>query len=147
MKTMPGRAIGVFVLAAWAASAQAQTNFFWTNTLSGTWSGANWTNAQMTPVTPPAGGSEQYEIRFQGPATAYTADNDLAGAFALNRMVASAGTVTLTGNSLVFTNRGGTLPTVTNLSGATLTIDNDLVLGAATDIGAQSAILLGGDIS
>ena len=145
MKRMPGKAIGVFVLAAWMASAQAQTNFFWTNTVDGAWSGVQWTNDMVTPAAPPAGGAADYILTFSQAAT-FTANNDLAGSFFLNGLRFGAGSPTLAGAALVLTNRGAVAPLVTNWGGGVATVGNNVEFGTHGTLGAAagSTLVMGG---
>ncbi len=148
MKKSAGWAVGVFGLAAWVASAQAQTNFFWTNGVDGAWSGANWTNDMVAPVAPPAGGAADYVLTFSQAAT-YTANNDLAGSFFLNGLRIGAGSPTLTGGTLVLTNRGTVAPLVTNWGGGVATVGNSVEFGTHGTLGAAagSTLVMGGVLS
>ncbi len=141
---------GVFIML-WAGVAHAQTtNFFWTNlaTSAESWSGANWTNAAVTPAVPVSGGAPSYILTFAANPGAYTANNDL-GTFTVNQLLVTTGTVTLGGSALSFTNNGALYAAITNTSGQILTLNNNLHLGVATTVAAPSTntIVLNGIIS
>jgi len=133
-----------------AESVQAQAGFFWTNTATSvqSWSAANWTNSAGTPATPVNGGSSGYSLTFKANTGAYTASNDFAAVpFVLNSLAFGAGTVTLAGNALALTNNGAILPVVTNFSGATATLNNNLTLYTNTTFGAVSGLTLNGSLT
>ena len=98
-----------------ALTAQAQTNFVWTNSLGGAWGTVTKWGTNSAPLL---GGSNDYVITFNANA-ALSATNDRAdtfGNFALNQLIFSAGTNTIyggLGTNLVFTNNiSGVLPYV-----------------------------------
>ena len=116
---------GIIALALSPYAARAQTTYYWTNT-SGTvttpWgTPQNWTNG-----APGAGGGATIQLSFSAGSGAYSASNDFAGAFTNNGLIFGAGAATLYGGQLVFTNNGTTRPVVTNYSGNTSTINNNL---------------------
>ena len=131
-------------LALGTLTAQAQTNFWWTNAASGTWvTSASWTN-NIGAGAPGAGGSNDYGIIFQNPGAVVTT-NDLATTdFALNRLQFSgSNTVTIaggTGANLVFTNStGGVLPQVVQNTASSITLNIGLVLAANTTFAGSGA--------
>ncbi|MEI6644985.1 MAG: autotransporter-associated beta strand repeat-containing protein [bacterium] len=139
----------VFVVLA-VDSAQAQASFFWTNTATSVqnWSAANWTNSTVTPATPVNGGSSGYSLTFKANTGTYTASNNFPIVpFVLNSLAFGAGTVTLTGNALAFTNNSSVLPAVTNFSGSTATLNNNLTLFTNMTFGAVNNLILNGVVT
>jgi hypothetical protein len=106
--------------------------------LDGVWSlGTNW-----TPDGVPLSAIDT-ELIFAGSgATPYTATNDIAGAFQLNKLTLnSTATVAETiamnvGSSLSFVSNGGTTPTLTQNGSGAFTV--------STDFAATNALTLGG---
>jgi autotransporter-associated beta strand protein/T5SS/PEP-CTERM-associated repeat protein len=102
--------------------ARAQTNFFWTNSVDGSWSvNGNWTNdVPAGSVAPVAGGNVNYGIFVQTnnyPRLYITVDNALLSnnKFWLNQFVSSS---TMTGtNHITNTTAGAYLVFSTNTSG------------------------------
>ena len=140
---------GCKAVAVWAALSalcgQAQTVSVWTNTATGvqSWSGENW-----SPATPADGGSAATILNFGVNTGAYTANNDFSVVpFSLNGLAFGAGAVTLTGNPLRFVANGAVLPAVTNASGNTATVNNDLVFDTGTVCCAVNKLNLNGRIS
>ncbi|MCX7009199.1 MAG: hypothetical protein NTY53_18460, partial [Kiritimatiellaeota bacterium] len=94
-------------LALGALTAQAQTNFYWTNTTTGFWStNANWTNG-----APIAGGGTNYVLNFLTPATTVSTTNTLGvggttNGFLLNSLNVSNVALTIYGSNLVFITGG-----------------------------------------
>ncbi len=115
----------------------APTAFSWTNTVSGSWSGAgNWTNNTDASVAfaPVMSGQPDYTLSFN-PVGTYIAAHNLNSGFLLNQLNFGGSTVTLDGNSLSFTNNGATLPQITQNSSVAVTINNDVALEASTTVG------------
>jgi fibronectin-binding autotransporter adhesin len=136
--------------------AQAQTNFTWTNSFDGVWSGAfNWTNELANGNAPAVGGSSGYIVTFDpGTTNAFNSTNDLGtaanGGFVLNELAFNSGVPTLWGSSLVFVaNSSAALPQVLQNGNNTVTINNGLKLGANTTFGGTGtgAIQLKGAVS
>lgn len=137
MKTMFGSK--VFLLAGMIALTlsphviQAQS-CYWTNQSSvatTAWSTpGNWTNS-----SPTAPGGSSYVLYFNAGTGAHSSSNDLSGSFSLNRLDFKPGTYTLYGNELVFTGGNAIL---TNYSGATVVISNNITLDANTAFGGNS---------
>jgi autotransporter-associated beta strand protein len=128
-------------------SAQAQTNFYWTNSataVTSAWSSASWTNA-----VPASGGGTNYVLNFLANTGVYGASNDLGASFALNRLNIGGGTVTLLGNALVFTNSGATMPLLTNYSTHAAVINNNLTFATNFTVGVAttSPLTLAGVLS
>jgi hypothetical protein len=125
-----------------AALAPAQTNFFWTNTTSATWSAAGWTN-ETGSGGPVSGGSNNYTITFQPDATYNATLNLGAPLFTLNQLVFNAGTVRLlagSGTSLVFrANSAGGLPLFLQNSASNITIGASVVLSNDTTFAGTGA--------
>ena len=122
------------------------STFYWINADSAGWGGtANWNDGSTLPV---AAGQADYTLNFNTAET-YTATNDLASGFLLNRLNFGAATVTLAGNSLKFTGNGATLPQVNQNGSAAVAVGNDLYLDANTTVGGSGngTVILGGAIS
>ena len=125
--------------------AAAQSTFYWTNTQNDTWGDTSaWTNGN--PQSTDTGNILTFAV---GNAT-YTATNNFTS-YTLNGLIFGNGdTVTLAGNTLVFTNTASALPVVTNGSGHTATINNNITLATNTLFGGSSAssgIILNGLLS
>ncbi|MEI7902599.1 MAG: hypothetical protein WCK89_20305, partial [bacterium] len=139
MKTRLGSisTVAASLFLASAATSFGASSFFWTNTVSGAWSGAaNWTNdtgASMAPVT---AGQTNYTLSFNQAGTVI-ANNDLGSGFLLNQLNFGGDTVTLAGNSLALTNNAAALPQVNQNSSAAVAVNNDLFLGADTTFGGS----------
>ena len=124
--------------------AVAQTNYFFTNatTTAQSWSFSIWSNTLNSAKTgPPAGGSNDYLITFNGNAT-FDATNDLFsaanGGFQLNQLIFNAGTPTLYGSNLVFlTSSTGVGPQLLQNTGNAITINNGLVFSNNTTFGGS----------
>jgi len=122
----------------------AQTNYFFTNatTTAQSWSLSIWSNTLNSAKTgPPAGGSNDYLITFNGNAT-FDATNDLFsaanGGFQLNQLIFNAGTPTLYGSNLVFlTSSTGVGPQLLQNTGNNLIINNGLVFSNNTTFGGS----------
>ncbi len=122
----------------------------WTNSRGGilNWSdGANWFGGSP----PPGGGGIGVGLQFTnaGSGSATTASNDLAGTFALTTLWFRAGAISLAGNPILFTNNAAVMPVLTNSSGGTRTIANDLIVGTNLFIQAnarESAFRLTGNV-
>ena len=145
----PLHRLGLLLLLAgalFAANAPAQT-YVYTNATSagGNWSQTTgWTNGNTTG-TPAAGGATNDIIYFNFGTTSITTTNNFAGAFMLNQLVIQGPeSVTLwcsntaSGiSSLMFTNNGSTLPSITNnlASGnRTLTLNTPITLATNLNI-------------
>ena len=117
-------------------------NVVWTNSTGGGWSAAgNWTNS----MGPFAGGAANVILNFNDISAAYSCTNDLNGSYLLNNLNIGTGTVTLSGNTLIFTNNSTTAPPgISNYSGNTLTIGNGLILATDTTFSTISPIIFGG---
>lgn len=133
MRRCVGVAVAVWGLVLAGGAAYAQSYSYWTNSAGGSWSsGANWTNG-----TPSAGGGSTVGLVFQPNAT-YTANNDLAGDFALTNITVNSGTVTLSGGTLQW----GATGYITNNSTGLLTISNDFK--TPTTFGVNNIFNIGG---
>ncbi|MEI6074996.1 MAG: autotransporter-associated beta strand repeat-containing protein [Verrucomicrobiota bacterium] len=124
------------------------SSFYWTNSGPGNWSaGANWTNDLGNGAAPLPAGQTNYALSFNRTG-AYTATNDLNSGFLLNQLN-FGGTVTLRGNSLAFTNAGGTGPAINQNSSSAVTIANDLAVNSSLTMGGSGGgnITLSGVIS
>jgi autotransporter-associated beta strand protein len=119
-------------------------NFTWTNTASGNWSNAfNWSSNSP----PPIGGSNSLQLQFAAAAN-YTATNDFAGNFLLNRIsVVNSSTTALAGNALILTNCASTAPTISQSGTGTARIGTPLILAADTALNVAGALTLAGQIS
>ena len=116
---------------------------YWITDASGNWSeGTNWDPA-VVPTSAP-----ETALMFNAVGT-YTSTQDLIDGFQLNQLVLGAPALTLAGNSLNFTTSGAVLPTISQNSGSTVTINNSLELGGDTTYGGSGVgqVILGGTIS
>ena len=135
-----------------AALASAQTNFFWTNTVSASWSAAVWTNDPGTSA-PVAGGSNNYTIVFQPNATYVASLNRGTPNFLLNQLIFNAGTVTIRGTAatnLVFiSNSGGGLPQFIQNSAGPVYIATGVILSNNTTFAGTGtgAVILSNTVS
>ncbi|MCX6873255.1 MAG: autotransporter-associated beta strand repeat-containing protein [Verrucomicrobia bacterium] len=110
--------------------------FTWANPASGNWSDSSkWTNDLATGSAPLAGGRASYTLNFDTAGT-YTATNNMNAGFELNQLNFRS-TVTLAGNGLAFVANGPTLPTISQNSGSTVTISNDVALGSNATFGGS----------
>jgi autotransporter-associated beta strand protein len=132
----------------------AQTNFWWTNNVSGGWNaGANWTNDALTGLPPNAGGSNDFGLVFQNTGAVTTTNNSGAPNFILNQLQFAAGAVTIyggAGTSLVFaTSTGGVLPQLLNTSANGGTLNIAVVLGTNLLFGGAGtgALLVNSNLS
>ncbi len=125
------------------ASAFPQASAY-TNSVSGNWSvSRSWTGS-----SPPVGGLSNAAIVLQPSSGVLAATNDLAGTFTLNQLkAAAANTVSLYGNTLLFTTNAGSLPLLANSSSNPLNLYTPMTLGANTTIGAGNGIATYGVIS
>ncbi len=123
----------------------------WSVPNNGNWDvNENWVGG----TAPGAGGDSTTILGFGDNGTRYNSTNNL-GAFRLNQMqVSSASLVTnlITGNPLIFTNNGATLPRMDFLTGAgAFTISNALILSTDTVFGGNAfvggTVTLGGAIT
>ena len=114
----------------WAAS----TSFFWTNAVSGDWSGAFWSNATGGAVTPAAAGNSSYSLNFNQSGSYYTT-HDLNNNYVFNQLNLG-GSVTFYGtNSLSPTGNGPLLPQINQNSASVVSIYTPLNLTAMTTFG------------
>ncbi|MEI6644856.1 MAG: autotransporter-associated beta strand repeat-containing protein [bacterium] len=135
--------MGMIVGAAVLAAGTSQAQFCWTNVASGVqvWNTpGNWTNG-----APSQYGSVSSILKFNVAGT-YTSSNNWSGIFTNNGMIFGAGTVTLAGGTNAFMNNGAVMPVVTNY-GATVTINNPLVLATNTTFAGANDITVNGDMS
>jgi len=111
----------------------AQTNFFWTNGMGGTWSAQNWTNELKTTASPVAGGSNAYVIMF-ATNTTFTSTNNLGNNnFQLNLLGFSNSAVTITGSNLVFVaNPGAGFPRIVHDGTTAVDVVHNVVLSNNT---------------
>jgi autotransporter-associated beta strand protein len=140
-RRVPSVVVGIFAL---ALSAQAQTSFWWTNSVDDAWSNPlAWTNS-----APTAPGSNDFVLTFQNTA-AVTSSNDL-GAFTLNQLVFAGTNLTLNGGDLIFkTSTGSIVPQILQNSSGAIAINNNLILSNnLTFAGSGSgAVTVNGNIS
>ncbi len=114
---------------------QTSQSFFWTNPVSGNWSGASsWTNALGGAVTLAASGQADYVLNFDQPGT-YTTTHDLNTGFAFNQLNFS-GAVTISGtSSLSSTVNGSVPPQINQNSSGVVSVDTPVILAANTAFG------------
>jgi fibronectin-binding autotransporter adhesin len=113
------------------------TGFWWTNIGGGLWNvPGNWTNSTdaSVPFAPLTAGQPDYSLNFNLAGT-YTTTHNLNSGFLLNQLNFGGATMTLEGNSLVFTNNGAALPQINQNSGAAVTVSTPLNLAANTTFG------------
>lgn len=133
--------MAVFAVLIGAAGTVRAENAY-TNSAGGNWSAdANWTGGK-----PSAGGASDVSIVFNG-SGAVASTNDLSGTFLLNRLAFVSGAVTLSGNTLAFTNSGATGPQVVNVGSGSSMFRNSLVLGSDTAFYTGSAVTNVGAVS
>ena len=108
---------------------------FWTNAISGNWSGvSNWTDAGGATVVPAAGGQAYYGLNFNKAGT-YTTTHDLSNGYLFNQLNV-AGTVTFAGSSsLSPTGNGPLLPQINQNSINAVVFSTPLSLAAMTTMG------------
>ncbi len=109
-----------------AATASAQVTNIWTNASSGNWADTtNW--SPLAPLSAPA---TILQFNASG-TTAYTASNNLANPFQLNRLVlnsSSSGQITLAGSALQFSPDGLANPQLLQNGSGNVLISNALTL-------------------
>ncbi|MEI6425504.1 MAG: autotransporter-associated beta strand repeat-containing protein, partial [Lentisphaerota bacterium] len=115
-------------------------SFSWINSASGDWSGANWLDNLGATAGPAAGGRTNYWLNFNQ-ADTYTANNDF-GTLLLNRINFGGASVTLTGNSLTFTNGGVVGPMINQNSSVSVTVSNSLALNNNLTLGGSGGGLI-----
>jgi len=127
----------VAVLVSLLATSVEAATYSWTNTISGNWSaGGNWD----TQPTAPSSATDTI-IQFNQAGT-YTTTNDISAGFLLNQLNFGGATVTLRGNSLAFTNDGGTLPQINQNGSTAVTITNTLSLATNLTFGGSGTGLV-----
>ena len=110
------------------------TSYFWTNAVTGNWSGSFWTNAAGGSVTPAVAGNATYSLNFNQSGT-YTTTQDLNNNYAFNQLNVG-GNVTFAGtNSLSPTANGSLLPQINQNSGNSISFNAPLSLAAMTSFG------------
>jgi autotransporter-associated beta strand protein len=115
----------------WSSS---PTSYFWTNAVAGNWSGASWSNAAGSAVTPAAAGNASYNLNFNQSGT-YTTTHDLNNNYVFNQLNLAA-SVTLDGtNSLSPTINGSLLPQINQNSANAVSINTPINLSAMTTFG------------
>lgn len=108
--------------------------YFWSQAVSGNWSGNYWTNAAGGSVTPAAVGSATYYLNFNEAGT-FTATHDLSDNFEFNQLNFAA-TVTVGGSkSLSASANGPFLPQINQNSSMNVTINSPLKLATMTTVG------------
>ncbi|MCX7008394.1 MAG: autotransporter-associated beta strand repeat-containing protein, partial [Kiritimatiellaeota bacterium] len=133
-----------------ALTAQAQTNFYWTNLVDGAWDATgNWTNA-----IPAAGGGTNYVLNFLTPATTVSTTNTLGvggttNGFLLNSLNVSNVALTIWGSNLVFITGGTTLPTFNQNGASSVVFNVGLVLSNDTTFGGSGsgAVLINSNVT
>ena len=125
------------VLAVTVVVASAACAASYTNSATGNWSASG----SWMGTAPLASGASDAAVVFSA-AGANNSTNDLTGNFTLNRLEFAAGTNTLSGNQLVFTNSGATGPQVINNSGSVAAIGNSVVLGSDTTVSTSNSVTL-----
>ncbi len=109
-------------------------SYFWTNAISGAWSGSSWTNAAGNSVTPSASGNSSYILSLNQ-AGIYTTSHDLNTNFVFNQ-INFGGQVTIDGSkSLSPTANGSLLPRINQNSNNPVTINVPLRLVSMTTLG------------
>jgi autotransporter-associated beta strand protein len=112
----------------------ASTSLFWTNNVSGNWSGAFWSNAAGGAVTPSPSGDSSYSLNFNQSGSYYT-NQDLNNGYMFNQLNLG-GSLTFYGtNSLSPIRNGPLLPQINQNSGSAVSIYTPLNLTAMTTFG------------
>ena len=112
------------------------SSYFWTNAVTGTWSGSSWTNATGGLVTPAPSGNSSYILNFNQAGT-YTATQDLNNNFVFNQLNL-AGNVTIDGSSSLSPMANGSLlPQINQNSNSQVTIRAPLNLASMTTLGGS----------
>ena len=115
-------------------AADSPVSLFWTNAVTGNWSGASWTDAAAMAVTPAAAGQTYYSLNFNKSGT-YTTTQDLNNGFVFNQLNL-AGAVTFAGaNSLSPMANGALMPQINQNSTSSVTFDTPLGLTTMTTLG------------
>lgn len=125
------------------------THFSWISSVNGSWSSAaNWSNETAISLAPAAAGQADYTLSFNQTGT-YNAVHDLNNGFLFNQLNLGGAQVTLSGNSLAFTNNGATFPQINQNSSNAVTINNACVLGATMTCGGAGSgvVTLAGALS
>ncbi len=121
--------------------------FTWNSLLSGAWSNAaKWTNEAGVAMPPATTGLAKYTLNFNLAGT-YTATQDLADGFILNRLNFGGSAVTLGGYGLALASNGATPPQINQSAAVTSTVGNNIVLNADTTVDAIGGVTLNGVIS
>jgi hypothetical protein len=108
----------------------------------------NWSAPNCRLRRPRTASARGTVLAFGVNAGVYTANNDFSQTpFYLSGLAFGAGTVTLTGNALAFVADGDTPPAVTNVSGHTAVVNNDIGLGTDTVFCAVNNLTLAGVVS
>jgi autotransporter-associated beta strand protein len=154
-KRVSGLVLSAFLgLALGALTAQAQTNFSWTNAAGGNWSsGASWVN-ELSGTQPGPGGSSNYIINFAIPSGIFGANNDLgttaANGFQLNQLNFNNAPVTLSGSNLVFmTGQNLALPSLIQSGASNVTLNLGVTLANNTFFGGTGtgAVTVNGNVT
>jgi T5SS/PEP-CTERM-associated repeat protein/autotransporter-associated beta strand protein len=141
----PGRAaLGATLLALLAVAPPTPAQSTWTNPAGGNWSaGSNWLGGiAPTPGTATA-------LVFGSSATqaaTYTATNDLANPFILNRLTITntAGTVTLAGSGMSF---AGSNPTLSLDGAGSAVLSTAVALAATTTVAGTGPVIFNGAVT
>ncbi|MBI3881679.1 MAG: autotransporter-associated beta strand repeat-containing protein [Verrucomicrobia bacterium] len=125
------------------APAQTLTNYVWSNTNGGAWSDVlSWT---LLPGAPVSASNTVLSFSASG-SNAYTATNDLAAPFMLNRLfftnTSGNGAISLTGGALQFQAAGTNTPQILLNSNGAAFIANDLVFDTNVTVGGAGGGLL-----
>ena len=108
-----------------------QRSYFWTNAVSGNWSGPFWSNASGAAATPPATGDSACSLNFNRSGT-YTTTQDLNANYVFNQLN-FGGEITLDGaNKLSPTANGPFLPKINQNSASAVMISAPVSLRAMT---------------
>ena len=114
----------------WAASPMS---YYWTNAVSGLWSGAYWSNAAGGAVTPAASGNLSYILNFDKPGI-YTTTQNLNANFVLNQ-INTASSVTIDGSKGLSTTANGTLlPQINQVTTSNVVFKTPINLTAMTTV-------------
>ena len=108
--------------------------YFWSQAVTGNWSGNYWTNAAGGSVIPAVLGSAAYNLNFNQPGT-YTASHDLSDNFEFNQLNFAAAVTIGGGKSLLSSVNGPFLPQINQNGSTTVKINSPLKLGAMTTLG------------
>lgn len=109
------------------------TAYFWTQGVTGNWSGNYWTNSAGGSVTPALVGSAAYHLHFNQAGT-YTATHDLGVDFEFNQLNFAGAVIVGGSKGLSASANGPFLPQINQNSSRDVTINGPFKLAAMTTL-------------